>query len=304
MASKRVDEIIETILQEPNFLDEDGKSPPWSSKIWKSIANKLNTNEQNIISPQYLYTMVRENRYNILSRVRLKFGLEEIALKKEQNISINSNSTCSSDDGEDQLNILQSSLYKKRSLQAKQFKIVIPFDVFQNIKPMEKKIRTKKGPRINLRLQKGWSDVFFDAFWDQYKLPCSYAISYHKVSGNYITFRGQCTECNVPIFGDIDDFLLSQDHITINILAIDTTGIKHVKKRYLRHPKRFTVGKDIINSCASQWQRNMADKQCNMVIWNLPIFIQVQYCVKQNKKLRILNFEYLKLQNQYLVLFH
>lgn len=46
----------------------------------------------------------------------------------------------------------------------------------------------------------------------------------------------------------------------LNILTVDTTNIRHSKKRYLRGLKRHSVGKDIKRSSASQWRRIMADQ--------------------------------------------
>lgn len=80
MASKRVDEIITKILDHPSFLKNDGELPAWSSKIWKSVTDSINISAidgQKYITSQYLYTLVKENRYNILTSIRTKLGFNE-----------------------------------------------------------------------------------------------------------------------------------------------------------------------------------------------------------------------------------
>ncbi|KAL5237421.1 hypothetical protein ACI65C_004831 [Semiaphis heraclei] len=80
MASKRVDEIISKILDYPSFLNNDGEPPAWSSKIWKLVADNINSSAidgQKCINSQYLYTLVKENRYDILTSIRTKLGFNE-----------------------------------------------------------------------------------------------------------------------------------------------------------------------------------------------------------------------------------
>lgn len=146
------------------------------------------------------------------------------------------------------------------SRQSKKFSVVIARQSYEKIKLKEKKIITRKGSRIELRLQKGWIDIFLDSLWHQHKIPCSYAILYHKVNNSNIMFKGKCTECNSLIFGDIDEIHGNNEDITLDILAVDTRDLKHSKKRFLLNPKRLEVGADILYSNASQWRRNMADK--------------------------------------------
>lgn len=208
----------------------------------------------------YLYTIVRENRYNILDTLRTKLGIktENEAAKimgEEENMS-------STSDHNSEIENISTSLSTSRQLrQSKKFKVVISYDDYKKIKPLEKKIHTKKGRRLNLRFQTGWTDVFFDALWRQHKLPCVYKASYHLISDNYFYFKGKCVECNSPIFGDIEELPLLEQDVLLNILTVDTSGISHSKKRFLRKPKRYLVGKNILSSTASQWRRDTADQE-------------------------------------------
>lgn len=131
MASKQVDEIIMNILDEPSILNENGDIPLWSSKIWKSVANSLNKNAQDgqkIISYQYLYTLIKENRYDILDNIRSKLGISRDVYvsdqKSKSDITNSSSSGCS--------DIKFNSQFSSRKCnQTKQFKVVILYDLFK-----------------------------------------------------------------------------------------------------------------------------------------------------------------------------
>lgn len=78
MTLEKIDNIIEVILSEPIFLAEDGTLPAWSSQIWKSVAAKLNMNskEGRAMTSDYLYTLVKNNRHDILKKIRSKLGFD------------------------------------------------------------------------------------------------------------------------------------------------------------------------------------------------------------------------------------
>lgn len=165
----------------------------------------------------------------------------------------------STSDGETELLKYKNAINRKDK-HTKSFKVVIPYEIFKNIEPKEKKFRTKKGKKLVRRLQNGWTDVFFDALWDQHKLPWCYTISYHKVTHDYISFKSKCTECLAMKFGNIDELPKSNSDVILSILTIDTKDIPHTKKRFLKGFKRNEVGKDLISINPSQWRRNAADK--------------------------------------------
>lgn len=262
MASKRVDVIITKILDHPSFLNNAGELPAWSSKIWKSVTDSINSSAvdgQKCITSQYLYTLVKENRYNILTSIRTKLGFNEVPNIDEQISDDNAFISSSTSDSETDLLKYKNAINRKDK-HTKSFKVVIPYEIFKNIEPKEKKFRTKKGKKLVRRLQNGWTDVFFDALWDQHKLPCCYAISYHKVTHDYISFKGKCTECLAMMFGNIDELPKSNSDVILSILTIDTKDISHIKKRFLKGSKRNEVGKDLISINPSQWRRNAANQ--------------------------------------------
>jgi len=57
-------------------------------------------------------------------------------------------------------------------------------------------------------------------------------ISYHKVTDDYISFKGKCTECLAMMFGNIDELPKSNSDVILNILTIDTKDIPHKKKDF------------------------------------------------------------------------
>jgi len=82
MASKRIDEIVEAVIK-VNLLTDKGELPPWSSKSWQSVADILNTAkrlDQKVITSDYVYTLVRNDRFDILSKVKSNLGIEVSAL--------------------------------------------------------------------------------------------------------------------------------------------------------------------------------------------------------------------------------
>jgi len=76
MAAKRVGDIIEAVLQE-KLLNDNGELPPWSSPAWKKVTDLLNSSEryQNIINRDYLYTLLKNNRYELLSQIRKRMNI-------------------------------------------------------------------------------------------------------------------------------------------------------------------------------------------------------------------------------------
>lgn len=148
--------------------------------------------------------------------------------------------------------------------QAKNYEVIIPYESFDKIKPQ---IQTKKRLRDIWKLQKGWTDIFLDKFYDQHGFPCSYAIKYHNVflqsvNNDYIQFKGRCSDqnCRMPFFASIKEVPQLGKDVIINFLAINSTGIEHTHKRSLRQPKRNFIIEDVMNSGPSEWRRKKADK--------------------------------------------
>lgn len=136
MASKRTEEIIHTILNEPCFLNENGDIPVWSSKIWKCVSDKLNMylkDGQKSISDQYLYTLVKQNRYDILNTIRSNLGFSTGVSEKIpiDQTSTSSNESDSTFEGRYQISEIPNSI----SRQPKKFLVTISKELYEKIKP-------------------------------------------------------------------------------------------------------------------------------------------------------------------------
>lgn len=149
----------------------------------------------------------------------------------------------------------------------KLFKVSVDFLSYKKIQPVQCLYQTSQGPREYFRLQVGWTDVFLDAFWEQHKLPCTFAIKNHSVSssgrGNFIKFTGECKDsnCRVPFFGDIEDEPKVDENVFVNFYTTDTTNVEHSDniKRFLHFTKRQIVGDEVDKIGATHWRRKYAD---------------------------------------------
>lgn len=76
MASKRINDILQAAVEE-NVLNEKGELYPWSSPVFQNAAEKLNLKENcPKISRDYLYIILKNNRYNLLDTLRTMCGVE------------------------------------------------------------------------------------------------------------------------------------------------------------------------------------------------------------------------------------
>lgn len=76
MASKRIHDIVEAKV---NLLTDKGELPAWSSKSWQRVADILNTAikfDKKVITRDYVYTLVKNDRYDIHSKVKSNLGIE------------------------------------------------------------------------------------------------------------------------------------------------------------------------------------------------------------------------------------
>ena len=104
MAAKRVGDIIEAVLQE-KLLNDNGELPPWSSPAWKKVTDLLNSSEryQNIIKRDYLYTLLKNKRYELLSQIRKRMNIV-IPMPESQVLYYESDETTLDDKNESDMN--------------------------------------------------------------------------------------------------------------------------------------------------------------------------------------------------------
>lgn len=76
MASNRLEDILQAAI-DFNLLNEKGKLSPWSSLDYQRAADKINIKgDCPKISRDYLYIILKNNRYNILDTLKSKYGIE------------------------------------------------------------------------------------------------------------------------------------------------------------------------------------------------------------------------------------
>lgn len=107
---------------------------------------------------------------------------------------------------------------KKRRdhLSTKYYKVIIDYNSYKKIEPLERIYQTRMGLRKYWRLQIGWADLFLDKFWEQHKLPCSF-----KILKNII-YR-------IPV-----EAILSHLMVTVPILTVNQYFSVKLKKNPLR----------------------------------------------------------------------
>lgn len=109
--------------------------------------------------------------------------------------------------------------------------------------------------------------MFLDAFWEQHKIPCTYAVKKHHISTServcFLVFNGECKDstCKAKLIGEIDNEPEVGKNIVIIFIAKDTSEVDYPdeKKRPLCNNKRKIIGEKILISGASQWQRKFSD---------------------------------------------
>jgi len=102
MAAKRVGDIVEAVLKE-KLLNDNGELPPWSSIAWQKVTDLLNSSEgyQKIINRDYLYTLLKNNRYDLLSQIRKRMN---VVMPESQEPYYESDDITSDDNNESDMN--------------------------------------------------------------------------------------------------------------------------------------------------------------------------------------------------------
>lgn len=65
---------------------------------------------------------------------------------------------------------------------------------------------------------------------------------------NAFHLKADCNvlNCRKPIFGSIKDKPKPGKDVIVNFLVVNTTGIKHTHKRFLRQPKQNIISEDVM----------------------------------------------------------
>lgn len=200
-----------------------------SDKLWKDICNKLDDK----LSPKHLYTIVIENRKNILNEIQfLKVSNEE---SSESDEALESNES----ENIDNENLINFDI-KLSSDEWVKMKCTVTYHrqnrssvrTYQTLKPHE------------------WSDFIHRKFWEKTHLPCKISYKRCQISeygANYLRLFGKCSACGASLTGKIVQKPVEQESVTISCSYTGEfkTCTNSDKRKLLKEQKECYVRKMI-----------------------------------------------------------
>ncbi|CAI6352262.1 unnamed protein product [Macrosiphum euphorbiae] len=174
--------LVETILNRKKDIFNTSTQSIWgpSHDCWKDISNDLN----NIVSSKYIYTVVKQNRFDILKQLNFSENISEIENKTETIIS------SSSDTDENEPQTLEFTI----TLSAQEWKLV-----YDSERRIYKRNDRNNGVReYDVLIPFQWTNIINDHFFEQTKKPCKMVYKYAKIyaMGNiYLQMSGNCAAC-------------------------------------------------------------------------------------------------------------
>lgn len=168
---------------------------------WKSIAQDLN----NVISSKYIYTVVLENRFEILKHLDFPKNSFQAQIGVYSTLS-------SSSDNDDEPNI-----------QTLEFSITLSAEEWKLVYDSERKFykRTDRGEGVrayDVLIPYQWTTIIHEHFFDLTKKPCPISYKYAKVfpMGHiYLKIFGQCTKCQSVLKGVVHNLPESNSRVLI-----------------------------------------------------------------------------------------
>lgn len=177
---------IRTLLENPNnnCIDSRGKLRPPKDLCWRTLSA-----EYGDIDPKYLYTIVLENRHNVL-------GVADAPA-----VASPSNSSCSTDDSE--LSSPTSETVERN------FSISIETEYWRKLLVEETYSDKKLGTRTYKTLKpRFWTDVFNSQFFEKTRLLCNLVFKRARIqpSGEfYFKFVATCCTCHSQLEGVLNE---------------------------------------------------------------------------------------------------
>lgn len=109
-----------------------------------------------------------------------------------------------------------------------------------------------------------WTNIINDTFLNNYYVLCTVVYKHCRVnivverSKHYLQFEGKCKDCQSKLVGWAEKKPMEGFPLIITIVTQDTRNNwpEHMSKRPLNGKKRYDIGKELLNSGASNWQRN------------------------------------------------
>lgn len=258
-----VEEAVDALIMYKDIFLKDKALPPYTSQVWQDISNAL-SNKWNAHS---VYVNVRENRRNILTKLKISLNIE---IDVHRNIN-NKSSFLNSSNEQTISSIEQNNASADMSLiknneNNSTFILYISYDIWTEIKAGFIKYKDK----IYGCLKPGvWSDIISDEFWRQFRLPCAYAFKRAKVyfsdnRSHFIVINERCKSkaCASSFTAYADTEPKLGENLTLRCITKDTSTIPHEKvKRQLRFQKRQVIGKALVDNGVSNWRRKIATEE-------------------------------------------
>lgn len=210
------------------FWDDDGKLKTKSDPVWAEAYSAV----EKKMSIAYIYLYISGNRNNIVQKIVEKYGIE-----------IRERSDVSKDlDGTNDSNWSTHETAGRLPFKSLRTKLTIDEHAWKSIEP---RLVEYEGEQ-KFKLQTGWTDVFYEAIWEQLKLPCAFSFRSESIKmsdGIFLTVHAYCTECG----SEFNAYALRapDPHLQLYVSTYDTRRIIHHKKRQLKSSRRRAVGEQL-----------------------------------------------------------
>lgn len=230
--------LIEVILRKKEEIFNNSEHKIWgpTHNCWKDIARNLN----NAVSSKYIYTVVLQNRFNILET--LDFPRNACQNKNIINEVLNS----SSDNDDCEQNTLEFNI----TLSVEEWKLV--YDSENSYKRSD---RNGGKRNYDVLTPYQWTNIFHEHFFEQTKQSCPIVYKYAKIcqTGNiYLKIFGQCSTCRSFLKGIVHNPPEPESRV---VIECSYTGIfKNCKSGY----KRRIIGKKRDEFSNKLIQQNMS----------------------------------------------
>lgn len=146
----------------------------YGSLAWSKISKQMNNN----IKPQSLYLIVSQNRYNILTNLKMKLGIIE---KEQKELP----GECQQDESDTDYESVNSNLQESSDTQQQKIDVLdldIPYDIYFKMKPITTQYGNNKKKRDYDVLKPGvWTNIINEEMYKKFKLPCCFTFKRCKI---------------------------------------------------------------------------------------------------------------------------
>ena len=215
---------IETFID--SFRTKD--FPKYSDPIWTKISEYL----KGKWSPTCVYTNVRENRRDILTKARIN---QAIILQHAlgRNMRPDDMDLGDGEDSDVSVNHSDDEDGSMADNKADNFDLIITKTDWAEIKS---EITDTQGKLVKKILKKNiWTNLIATLFWLQYRMPCAFMFKNYYIrssseASKFLTIKGYCSSdsCGNKFYGSVTNDL-GDDAFTMIVGTRDTRGFPHAE---------------------------------------------------------------------------